>query len=155
MANHNLSKEQVRDLVYSYDSAEVTNQLYKFGETALGEIDRSLARINSRAIAVLGWSTAILAFFLVGINRASSGVGVYFLLASSVFSIVAVLCSFNALRTRGDWKSPSDESWIHQSALVREDELKRYHIRVLHDVKRWRLAITNAKSVLCSSGKSS
>jgi hypothetical protein len=101
---------------------------------------------------VLEWSTAILAFLLVGINRAS-GAGGYFLLFSSVFSIVAVVCSFIALRTRGDWKSPSDESWIHQSAFVREDGLKRYHIRVLHDVKRWRLAITNAKSSSLFAGE--
>lgn len=144
MTTHNLSKTEVGDLVYSYPDAAVTDQLFAFGAMTLGEIQESTARINSQSTTVIGWATAILAFLLAGISR-SSGSGLGFVLCSALFALAAVITSFNALRTRPNWGA-SDQSWIHKTALVNEDELKRYHVRVLHDVRKRRQAITNAKS---------
>jgi hypothetical protein len=144
MTAHNLSKTEVGDLIYSYRDPAVTDQLYAFGAIALGEIQERTGRINSQSATVLGWATAILAFLFAGISR-SSGSGLGFVLCSAILALAAVICSFNALRTRPNWGA-SDQSWIHQTALVNEDELKRYHVRVLHDVRKRRLVITNAKS---------
>jgi hypothetical protein len=145
MATNNLSKAEVRDLIYSYEKPEVTNQLYDFGKMLLEEVQSRSSRINSQSVSVLGWSTAILAFLFAGIDRFSGG-SRYFSLCSAVFALAAMRFSVNALRTRPDWSWPSDVSWIHKTGLLQEDELKRYHIRVIHDVRSGRVAIVNAKA---------
>jgi hypothetical protein len=65
----NLSKPEVRDLVYSYESEEVTNQLYDFGKILLGDVERRSIRINSQSTTVLGWATAVLAFLFAFANN--------------------------------------------------------------------------------------
>jgi hypothetical protein len=145
MAQNDLSKDEVRELMKSYENAEVTNQLYEFGKTLLDEVQNRSARINSQSVAVLGWSTAILAFLFAGVGKYSENIG-YAALCSAVLALLAMIFSINALRTRSDWSWPSDQSWIHQTALGKEDHLKRYHIRVMHDVRHGRITIVNAKA---------
>ncbi len=145
MATNDLSKEEVRDLVYSYQKPEVTDQLYDFGKMLLDEVQSRAGRLNAQSVTVLGWSTAILGFLFAGANRLSGAV-LYFAMVGAVCALAGMMFSVNALRTRGNWNWPSDQSWIHKTGLVQDDELKRYHVRVMHDVRRGRLAIVNAKA---------
>lgn len=146
MIANDLSREEVKALVYSYEKPEVTNQLFEFGKMLLEEVEDRSRRINSQSVTVLGWSMAIIAFLVSGINRAPTGISGYFALGSAIAALIAMVFSSNALRTRPNWGLPSDKSWIHGSALVQEDELKRYHIRVIYDVMKGNVPLVNSKS---------
>lgn len=151
-ATNNLSKQAVGDLVCSYQNSAVTEELYRFGTMMLAEMQERSGRLDSKSAIVLGWATGILAFLFVETNKLS-GVGLYFAFASGIFTLLAVVCCFLALRTRSDWKAPSDKSWIRETALGSEDEIKRYHIRVMHDMRQLNLQITEDKSVRLRLGE--
>lgn len=145
MTAYGLSKEEVSRLVYSYQDEAVTDELYQFGMVLMSEIQDRADRINSQSTIVLGWATAILALLLTQSNKFGGG-GMYFALVAEVSTILAVIAAFCAGRTRGNWSWPSDSSWIRESALVSKDEMMRYHIRVMHDVRQQHLRITKKKA---------
>jgi hypothetical protein len=145
MSDNNLGSEKLRDAVYSYKSPEVTAHLYEFGKLLLDEMMERGEKINSQAVTILGWATGVIAFLFAQIAQFSGG-SVYFALTSSVLALVAIFYAFQALKTRPNWEWPSDKSWINKSALGSEDEIKRFHIRVIHDVRQNHLSITGDKA---------
>jgi hypothetical protein len=142
----NLSDDEVKDLVYSYKDGEVTNELYTFGMMLLSEIQARAAQLDSKSTTMLGWATGILAFLLIATNKSITAIPARFAAASGVFALLAVICSFLALRTREDWGWPGDTSWLCKTALVSGDELKRFHIRVIHEVRQTHLVATKRKA---------
>jgi hypothetical protein len=92
--------------------------LRDFGKILLDHVAHRSDRINAQSATVLAWATAILAFLFVNANRFSGNL-LYLMFASATFSIAAVIFSFTALRTRKHWKWPSDQSWIHETGLIK------------------------------------
>ncbi len=141
-----LSKDAVKQLVYSYKDQGVTNELYGLGMMLLSEIQQRAAQLDSKSTMALGWATSILAFVFVVTNKITTVIPARFAATSGAFALLAAIFSFSALRTRDDWGWFSDESWLCCTALVSEDELKRYHIRVIHDIRQTHLAATRKKA---------
>jgi hypothetical protein len=145
MSGDSLSKDEVKRLVYLYKDPGITNELYTFGTMLLSEIQQRSGQIDAKAGTVLAWSTGILAFLFAYMPKATGLVNPALTFGSAVFTLLALLFAFNALRTRNDWTWPSDKSWLEETALTDEDEVKRYHIRVMHDVRETHLALTGKK----------
>jgi hypothetical protein len=62
VSNNDLSKEQMKELVYCYDDHGVTDELYSFGVMLLNEIGQRSGQIETKAATTLGWATGMLAF---------------------------------------------------------------------------------------------
>lgn len=136
----------MKRLVYLYKDPGITNELYTFGTMLLSEIQQRSSQIDAKAGTVLAWSTGILAFLFAYMNHATGVINLSFTFASAVFTLLALVSAFYALRTRADWTWPTDNSWFEETALTSEDEVRRYHIRVMHDVRTTHLALTHEKS---------
>jgi hypothetical protein len=141
-----LSKEGVKRLVYSYEDPKVTDELYSFGQILLGEANDWAKQIDSKATGVLGWATAILAFLFTQLTRTSGVVNLSLGVASGLFSLLAVRRAYKALQARKGWLWPSDRDWFEETAFGSADELKRFHIRALHQTRRARMEIDQLKS---------
>jgi hypothetical protein len=148
MPMKDLSEAEVKEVIYSYQDSAVTDELYAFGSSLLGDLRSRADHINSKATAVLGWATGILAF-LFAENAKFNGTAIhYFALGSSLCAMLAAGSAFLALRTRDDWSWPSDKSWLQKTAVKNGDELKRYHLRVMHGLKHDRHAMVEKKGNL-------
>ena len=136
MATHDLEKDEVKRLVYMYESPALTGELYSFGSMLLTETQQRAMQIDSKSAVVLGWATAMLALLFWKSHTPLEGISRWFLLGSGAFSLLAVVGAFLAIRSRDDWAWPSDKSWFSENALKsdNEEKLKRYHLRVMHEI---------------------
>jgi hypothetical protein len=141
-----LTTDEVKARVYSYQDEKITAELYAFGMMLLSEIQQRAAQLDSKSAVVLGWATGILAFVFFANNKIAPSLPARFATATGAFALLAVVFSFFALRTRDEWGWPTDESWFCSTALTSADELKRYYIRVMHDVRQTHLAATKRKA---------
>jgi hypothetical protein len=144
--SNDLSKDEITRLVYSYKDEKITDELYSFGEMLLSETDDRAKQIDSKATSVLGWATAILAFLFTQLIQANGIINLFLGVSSGLFSLLAVRRSYKALQARKGWLWPSDRDWFEETAFASADELKRFHIRSLHEVRSKRMEITELKS---------
>ena len=136
---------EVNRIVYSYADTAVTDELYSFGSVLLTEIRTRAGNIDSKSATMLGWSTAILVFLFTQIDRHSGFVALAFAVASGLCCLLSAIYAFLALRARDEWKWPSDKDWFEESALCDADELKRFHIRSMHEVRQAQNRVTDQK----------
>jgi hypothetical protein len=148
MATNDLSAAEVSSVVYSYQDAEVTNELYAFGSSLLLDVKNRSEHINAKATTVLGWAIGVLAFLFAESGKINGNAAHFFALCSSLLALLAAVLAFLSLRTRDDWKWPSDKSWFQQKAVKSGDEMRRYHLRVMHEAKQGRHAIVEKKGEL-------
>jgi hypothetical protein len=132
---NNLSKEEVNRLVYSYQDNSITDELYAFGAALLSESQARCRDINSRAATVLTWATGVLALLFSQLDVSLSRPHLLLLIIGSVAALFAVINSFMALQLRDGWCSPSDKDWFEETALTNADEIKRFHIRSIHEIR--------------------
>jgi hypothetical protein len=59
--------------------------------------------------------------------------------------LLSAVFAFLALRARNEWKWPSDKDWFEETALCDADELKRFHIRSMHEVRQDQSRVTEQK----------
>jgi hypothetical protein len=128
-AANDLSAEDVKQLVYSYQDTEVSDELLSFGQMLLDEANDWAKQIDSKATGVLGWATAILAFLFTQLTKTSGMVNLSLGVASGSFAMLAVRRAYKALQARKGWLWPSDRDWFEETAFGSADELKRFHIR--------------------------
>ncbi len=146
---NSLSKDQVKEAVYSYKESAVTDQLYAFGCVLLSEIQDRAQQINGKGVMLIGWSIAVLAFWFSQFDKvavkshADIFVG-YIAMGSAALALLSIVFSYLAIRTREDWKWPSDQDWF-QAVKEGEDELKRFHVRTIHMARQAQLQITESK----------
>lgn len=153
MRQNDLSAEEVTELVYSYESIDVTDELIAFGQIMLSEVQQRAGQIDSKAATILGWSTAVLAFLFASFYSISITAGLAFSAASAVAAAVSALQAYRSLRAREGWQWPSDADWFEKSALVSGDELKRFHLRCWHGVNKSQNVIAERKGKLLLSGQ--
>ena len=132
--------------VYSYQDAEVSDELLSFGQTLLDEANDWAKQIDSKATGVLGWATAIVAFLFTQLTKTNGMVNLSLGVASGSFAMLAVRRAYKALQARKGWLWPSDRDWFEETAFGSADELKRFHIRSLHQTRRARMEIDQLKS---------
>jgi hypothetical protein len=149
MATKDLSKEDVKRLVYAYKDPKITDELYSFGSLLLADVRSRSGHIDSKAATILGWATGILAFLFTELSRSSGCVELMCGVASGSCCLVAAICAFLALRARSDWKWPSDKDWFAESALssanASVDNLKRFYVRSMHDTKQAQRQVADQK----------
>ena len=144
-SGNDLTKDAVKDLIYSYKEPAVTDELYAFGAMLLAEVQERSGQIDSKAATVLGWASGILAFLFTQFGNASGWVSGILATFGGIFALFAVIYSYAALRARRDWRSPSDHDWFEKTALSSADELKRFHVRSIHDVRQVEKEIADKK----------
>ncbi len=149
MATNDLPKEEVKRLVYSYTDQKITDELYSFGSMLLTDIRSRSGHIDSKAATILGWATGILVFLFTELNRSRGFMELTFGAASGACCLGAAVYAFLALRARNEWKWPSDKDWFTESALssatANAEDLKRFHIRSIHDTKQAQRQVTDQK----------
>jgi hypothetical protein len=145
MPSNDLSKEDVKRIVYSYSEPKITDELYSFGNMLLADIRARSGHIDSKAATILGWATGILVFLFTELNRSRGFVELTFGAASGFCCLLAAISAFLALRARNEWKWPSDRDWFEPSALSSAEDLKRFHIRSIHEIKQAQRLMTDRK----------
>lgn len=143
--NNDIPIAEVNRIVYSYMDAAITDELYGFGSVLLTEIRTRKGNIDSKSATMLGWSTGLLVFLFTQTDKHSGFVALAFAVASGLCCLLSAIYAFLALRVRDEWKWPSDKDWFEESALSDADELKRFHIRSLHEVKQTWSRVTDQK----------
>lgn len=153
MQQHDLSNDEVEDRVYSYEETGVTDELLTFGQMLIQEVQQRSGQIDSKAAMVLGWSTAVLAFLLDRLPGVSVVLSLGLGMLGGLCALFAAILAYRALRARQGWKYPSDADWFEKSALVSGDELKRFHIRCWHDVRKSQNVLVERKGELLLSSQ--
>jgi len=146
MASNDFSREEVKRLVYAYEDTGVTDELYSFGVMLLNEIDQRSAQIDTKAAITLGWATAVLAFVVSTTRQANNNFHLTVSFMAVVCALVTVVFSFAALRVYDEWVWPSDKDWLEEVAFINADELRRFHIRSIHEVRQNHKSITDKKA---------
>ena len=150
---NDLSDAEVEDRIYSYEDMGVTDELLAFGQMLVEEVQQRVGQIDSKAAMVLGWSTAVLAFLLDRLRDVSVVWSLGLSLVGGLCALFAAILAYRALRARQGWKYPSDADWFQKSALVSGDELKRFHIRCWHEIRKSQNALVEQKGKLLLSSQ--
>lgn len=150
---HDLPKEEVNRLVYSYQDSAITDELYAFGVALLSESRDRTSQINSRAATVLTWATGVLALLFSQLDISLNNFQLTIVLLGSASALSAVIYSFLSLRLRDKWCSPSDKDWFEETALTSADELKRFHVRSMHEIRNSEEAMAEEKGGLLFRGQ--
>ncbi|HLW71892.1 MAG TPA: hypothetical protein VKS22_14855 [Candidatus Binataceae bacterium] len=121
----------------------------------MAEVQQRSSQIDSKAAMILGWSTAVLAFLLNPLRGGgvSATLSLGLSVAGGLCALFAALQGYRALRARQDWECPSDADWFEKSALINGDELKRFHIRCWHGVRKSQNSLAEQKGTLLLSGQ--
>jgi hypothetical protein len=101
---------------------ETVEELHRFGQSVLSEAQQRGAALDAKLIAILGWSSAVLAFLLF-----SSSGSKWVSAAAMIASAAAVLLSFLGLRSRM-YCAPSEVDWFREELLDHPSRLKRHHV---------------------------
>lgn len=143
--NNDIAVAEVSRIVYSYTDPAVTDELYSFGNVLLTEIRTRAGNIDSKSATMLGWSTGILVFLFTQIDKHSGFLVLALAVASGLCCLLSAIFAFLALRARNEWKWPSDKDWFEETALCDADELRRFHIRSMHEVRQDQSRVTEQK----------
>ena len=121
-----VSIEDIEKQVLSLCDGTVT-ELYDFGVLMVTEVERRALGIDSKLTSILGWSSAVLGFLLLGTSPGGSFGSSLLLLVSIALTLGAVISSFLGLRTIL-WITPSEKDWFRDELLENAGRLRRYHI---------------------------
>ena len=146
MASNDFSKEEVNRLVYSYKDNGITDQLYSFGIMLLNEISQRSNQIDTKAAITLGWATAVLAFLVSNLWQTKSSFYLAISFVGAACASITIIFSFAALQVYDEWAWPSDRDWLEETALINADELRRFHVRSLHEVRQDHKGIADRKA---------
>lgn len=105
-----------------------------FGEKLVKASDERVSALDSKATALVGYSTAILAF-LVTRTIPRENVWIVLLLGlAGGFAIAACVCAGLALRAARNWRNMGEATWFpeHASHVASADVLRRWYLRAMH-----------------------
>src|SRR5579872_4771709 len=143
---YSLSKDQVTELLLPVTNSDVVNELYSFGSMLVSETKEMRNRIESKALNVLTWSIAIVAFIYTQLPRGAIGIKCIFLISMLAASI-AIWFSYCAIRLTSR-SIPSDEDWFEVDCLKNPNShiIRLYHVQSLHVLKHDLLIVAAKKS---------
>lgn len=130
------------------DFPDLLDELFQFGELMLEEESRTTSTVESKATSVLGWTTGLLALFVLQPSRSIADMNVVELALTSfgVFgAFVGLFGCFQALRVR-DWKCPSQQDWFSPELFGHPSILRRFHLLSMLETHQEHSAV-NAKKV--------
>ena len=148
MTTNELSNEEFKNLIHSYTQSGVTDQLYTFGSLLTAELQLRTSQVEAKATTLMGWSTGVLVLLFATVRTPDKSVIGWLFVAGSLSVVTAIVCAFSTIRTRNSWATPSDKSWVPPSIAKNPsaDEMKRYHLMVLHEVRNANVALANSKA---------
>ncbi|SRR6266567_3313625 len=145
MRDNDLSQDEVKKLLSPVNNEEVITELYSFGSMLLSDMKEHVSQIESKGAVVLGWSTGTAAFLFTQFDRLKGSLNSAIVFLSLLLAIAAIVSAYLVIRTRGDWRIPSDKDWFMAKALDSPDDLRIFHVRSLHEIKESQAKIADHK----------
>jgi len=135
---HQLSQDQVRTRIETYQCSQTTDEIYDFGRMLLAEEIARTRATESKAMSTAGYTAAVLAFVLSRFPAFPHMVWWTRDLAVVIAALAAsgIALAVWALRVE-DKRWFSDEEWLENEMGIDEnaDLRKRFYIVAMHDVK--------------------
>jgi hypothetical protein len=140
--------EDVDELIDRHATTTVTDELFDFGKMLLANNEDRVSAIDTKAMSIVGFSSAILAFLVTrAIDWDTSTVGLLFILAVGTLAALACLSAGLALRGAQNWKALGEATWFPPAdVLDKPDELKRFYIKAMHQAHQENHRIANRKA---------
>ncbi len=129
-----IDQTRVEHILVSYDSKEVTDQLYDMGKILLDECMQRVDRLDSKAVAIAGYTGAIIALMVSTFSIWTAGIDRWAVCFVGLGCLVGVVGGAMALASTWPQKFdlPSDSDWFEEDGLANPDKLKRYYISSMH-----------------------
>ena len=109
------------------DEKELAADLFQFGNLLLSQVSTLTGAIEAKAIAILGWSIALLGFlvltpgWLANDNWAAAGLTLW----TIGWTVLSLVASFLAASAR-DWQWPSQQDWLNHALFSEPIQLRQY-----------------------------
>lgn len=148
----NLTSDQVLDRTELVSNHQSIDELYCFGSMLLSETRERKSRLESKATNVLVWSMAFVAFIFSRVDSGkfsfNSGARIpsVFALVAAVAAMVSIVFSWMVVRV-GYGPIVGDEHWFPSEDINNPEELKLYHVRVMHTAKTNSEQSANSKGI--------
>src|SRR5262245_1921618 len=107
-------------------SAELLSALEQFAGPMFDEMLGRVAALETKAISILGWSTALLGFLLLAVKPNGSA-GRYLLGGATVAAFVAITAASAAARAHR-WRWPTIEHWFCEEEFESPLRLRAQHL---------------------------
>lgn len=156
-AAQELTPAYVDDLVDKRISKETAEELFTFGKLLFANNDDRIKTVETKALSILGYSSAILAFLVTrsaDLDRSLPGA----ICIAFVGMCAASACVYGwlALIPRR-WKALSETTWFpppnFRERLDEPDDLKRWYIKAMHQMYQENHRITDKKARLMFKGQ--
>lgn len=107
---------------------ETVDQLYDFGKLLLDQARTLRSSYDSKLTSCLGWSSALLAFVLIGGGGKTPTLAGAAIIAGAVAALASLFSAAFGLASRAGWKFPSEKDWFAEEYLAWPQQLKIHHI---------------------------
>jgi hypothetical protein len=143
-----LNEQEINRRLISYESPEVTKELYQFGTMLLTEIRQRNDDLDAKATKIAGYSGGVLTLLFSTFNIWGRNLNSL----ATVLSLSGIACVFAAglmailvwSITKFSWFSENE--WFREECLSDADRLQRYHILTMHGVFQFHESICSGKA---------
>lgn len=126
-------------------SEEVLSALEHFGGTLLDEMLARAALIESKAISILGWSTALLGLLLLQGSGPQAIRNPWMLRLTVLVTLVALGAAAAAARAR-TWPWPTIRHWFAEDQFAKPRVLRGLHLIAMLEAYLGHAAVTERKA---------
>jgi hypothetical protein len=131
-----ISEQQVRERLASYEDAAVTDELYTFGQTMLHDAVERLNKSDSKAGVMAGYAGGVVALLASTAKIWATNETKWHILlpmaAIVLLLIAACVAAFSLRLKKTEWLSPNE--WMKEECLKSAEKLRRYHILTMWGV---------------------
>ncbi|HEY1525016.1 MAG TPA: hypothetical protein VGH51_02155 [Candidatus Angelobacter sp.] len=131
-----ISEQQVRERLASYEDTKVTDELYSFGQTLLHDAVERLNKSDSKAGAMAGYAGGVVALLASTAKMWAGNEHSWHILlpmvATALLFLAAVVAVLSLRLKKTDWLSPDE--WMKKECLESGERLRRYHILTMWGV---------------------
>lgn len=109
------------------------DEIYRFGQIMLTEVNQRVGQIDQKLYSVLGWSSASIAFLLLEKNASTAPVWIKVVLVVAVlFALAAILlCSLGIKSAVA--RVPSEVDWFCKSFYLDSSGMARHHVLAMFE----------------------
>ena len=138
----------IEDALAAHHSPELLDELHALGTMMVTEVTGRVTLLDTKALSVLGYTAAILAFLFFGRPAwisSSAPVEVALITVAVVLALGSLAVTFLALRIR-TWEWPSEHDWFREDLFANPDALRRYHVLSLLETHKTHAEAANQKA---------
>jgi len=129
-----LEHSKVEEMLQSYESTMVTDELYDMGKMLMEESSDRISHLDAKSAKVAGYTGAIIALMISTFPIWTSAVDRWAVSLAAIGSFIGLVGAGIALIST--WPQSldllSDSDWLEEDGLKEPDRLKRYYISSLH-----------------------